>query len=115
MTKEKVIVVEGKTDKEKLEKLLDEPVEILCTNGTVGIEQMEELILQLEDRELFILVDADESGNKLRKQLKREFPNAKHLYTHKVHREVARTPNEELRRILQHAHFQLCPEEEFFN
>lgn len=115
MAKEKVIVVEGKTDKEKLEELIDEQVEIVCTNGTVGTEQMEELIDRLEEKDLYIMVDADDSGNKLRKQLKREFPNAKHLYTKKVHKEVARTPDEELRRVLERAHFHVRPEEGFFN
>ena len=46
----------------------------------------------LTDKDVYILVDADESGEKLRKQLKREFPEAKHLYIDKMYREVATAP-----------------------
>ncbi|HEU5139961.1 MAG TPA: toprim domain-containing protein [Bacillales bacterium] len=103
----KWIIVEGKTDKEKIAPLIDEPVHIVCTHGTVGFEQMEELIDFLENKEVYILVDADDAGNKLRKQLKQELPNAKQLYIRKMHKEVARTPGEELLRILENAHFQV--------
>lgn len=104
---EKWLIVEGKTDKQKVKSLLDEPVRIVCTHGTVGIEQMDELINVLENREVYVLVDADDAGNKLRKQLKQELPNAKHLYIRKMHKEVARTPDDELLRILENAHFQV--------
>ncbi|WP_025026885.1 toprim domain-containing protein [Caldalkalibacillus mannanilyticus] len=102
----KYLIVEGKTDKKRLEELLDEPVTIICTYGTLSEEKIEELILPLEEEEVYILVDADEAGNKLRKQLKRELPNAKHLYTRKVYREVARTPIEHLVKILSDANFE---------
>ncbi|HET7627546.1 MAG TPA: toprim domain-containing protein [Bacillales bacterium] len=105
---DKLIIVEGKTDKEKLLPLLNEPVQIVCTHGTVGTEQMEELIeLTERQEEVFILVDADSAGNKLRRQLKRELPNAKHLYIRKMHKEVARTPVPDLIKVLEHAHFQV--------
>jgi toprim domain protein len=105
---DKLIIVEGKTDKEKISPLIDEPVRIVCTHGTVGIEQMEELIELSEGKEeVYILVDSDDAGNKLRKQLKRELPNAKHLYIRKMHKEVARTPVQDLIKVLEHAHFQV--------
>lgn len=110
----KRIVVEGKTDRDKILALLDEPVEIICTNGTVGFEQMEELVAFLENKEVYILVDADEAGNKLRRQLKQELPNAKHLYIRKMHKEVARTPDEDLIRVLENAHFQVRHQDEDF-
>lgn len=101
----KVIIVEGKTDKERLLKVLEEPVRIVCTYGTLSYDKVEEVILPLQNEEVYILVDADDSGMKLRNQLKQELPNAKHLYTRKVYREVARTPEEHLARILADAHF----------
>jgi toprim domain protein len=110
--KEKYIVVEGKTDKEKIAPLIDEPVQILCTHGTVGFEQMEQLIDFLENKEVYILVDADDAGNKLRRQLQQELPNAKHLYIRKMHKEVARTPEEDLKRVLENAHFQIVDDDE---
>lgn len=111
MAQKKLIIVEGKTDRDKVKRLIVEPVDILCTHGTVGPEQMEALIDLLEHREVYILVDADEAGNKLRRQLKQEFPNAHHLYIRKLHKEVARTPDEDLRRVLEHAHFEVSEEE----
>ncbi|GAB7386867.1 toprim domain-containing protein [Bacillaceae bacterium] len=105
MDVEKVIIVEGKTDKERLLQILDEPVHIVCTYGTLSEEKIEETILPLADKEVYILVDADEAGNRLRDQLKRELPNARHLYTRKIYREVARSPLDYLAKILQEAHF----------
>ncbi|GGJ05109.1 toprim domain protein [Alicyclobacillus cellulosilyticus] len=101
----KVIIVEGKTDKERLLQILMEPVEIICTHGTVSYEWLERLADRLQDEEVYILVDADEPGMKLRSQLRRELPNARHLYTRKLYREVARTPMDHLARILYDAHF----------
>lgn len=109
--KEKFIIVEGKTDKEKIAPLIDEPVRILCTHGTVGFEQMEQLIDFLENKEVYILVDADDAGNKLRRQLQQELPNANHLYIRKMHKEVARTPVEDLKRVLENAHFQIVDDD----
>ncbi|HJV46276.1 MAG TPA: toprim domain-containing protein [Bacillota bacterium] len=100
----KVIIVEGKTDKERIQLIIDEPVEIICTYGTLSDEKVEELIWPLQDEDVYVLVDADESGNKLRQQLKHELPNARHLYTRKMYREVATTPMEHLAKILADAH-----------
>jgi toprim domain protein len=61
---------------------------------------LDELIDSLEDKEVYILVDADESGEKLRKQLKREFPNAEHLYIDRMYREVATAPAQHLATVL---------------
>ncbi|WP_112181764.1 MULTISPECIES: toprim domain-containing protein [Paraliobacillus] len=94
----KIIIVEGRTDKKQIEKLIDESVTIICTNGTLGVEKMEELILDydLDNRDVFILVDEDHSGNKLRKQLSIELPHAIHIFIDKTFREVAATPELEL-------------------
>ncbi|WP_067930092.1 toprim domain-containing protein [Alicyclobacillus kakegawensis] len=103
----KVIIVEGPSDKRRLEQVLDEPVRIICTHGTLGYEKMESLLKSVRDDEVYVLVDADESGNRLRNQLRREFPGARHLYTRKVYREVATTPLEHLADILARAHFEV--------
>ena len=97
---EKVIIVEGASDKKKIKNIIKEAVEIICTNGTIGITKLDELIDFLEDKEVYILVDADESGEKLRKQLKRELPEAKHLYIDKMYREVATAPEHHLATVL---------------
>lgn len=103
----KVIIVEGKTDKERLTQILDEPVEIICSYGTLSYEKIEELVNELDgpDTEIYLLVDADDSGAKIRKGLNQELPNIHHLYTQRMYREVATTPLEVLTEILRHAHF----------
>lgn len=107
----KVIIVEGKTDKERLLEVLAEPVTVVCTYGTLSYEKIEELIRPLQNAdEVYVLVDADESGMKLRRQLRQELPNARHIYTRKMYREVARTPLEYLVKILHDAHIEVDPQ-----
>ncbi|OLO28981.1 hypothetical protein BTR23_16530 [Alkalihalophilus pseudofirmus] len=89
---DKVLIVEGKNDRKRVKQILAEPVEIICTYGTLSTEKLETLILPMEDMDVYILVDADEPGEKLRKQLKRELPNATHLYTQKEYKQVETTP-----------------------
>lgn len=105
----KVIIVEGKKDKEKLLQILDEQVEIICTNGTLSEEKIEEWLLPLQDEEVYVLVDADDAGNKLRNQIKRELPNARHLYTRRTYGEVQDTPLEYLAEVLEKEHFAVKP------
>ncbi|KKK39474.1 TOPRIM domain-containing protein [Mesobacillus campisalis] len=96
----KVIIVEGSSDKRKVQNILNEPVEIICTNGTIGLSRLDELIESLFHKDVYILVDADDSGEKLRKQFKREFPEASHLYIDKMYREVATAPEKHLATVL---------------
>ncbi|MEH6904213.1 MULTISPECIES: toprim domain-containing protein [Neobacillus] len=97
---DKVLIVEGKSDKNKVKRIVKEPVEIICTNGTISITKLDELIEFLENKDVYILVDADFSGEKLRKQLKREFPQAEHLYIDRMYREVATAPVHHLATVL---------------
>ncbi|MGD6854892.1 toprim domain-containing protein [Bacillus infantis] len=107
---EKVIIVEGTSDKRKVKNIIKEPVEIICTNGTISITRLDELIDELFDRDVYILVDADESGEKLRKQFKREFPEAAHLYIDKMYREVATAPEKHLATVLLGANIDVYTE-----
>ncbi len=97
---EKVIIVEGKSDKKKIRTIIKEPVEIVCTNGTISMSKLDEFIEQFYNKEVYVLVDADEAGEKLRRQLKREFPRAEHLYIDRTYREVATAPEQHLASIL---------------
>ncbi|MGI6449321.1 MAG: toprim domain-containing protein [Desulfitobacteriia bacterium] len=106
----KAIIVEGKTDREKLLKVLKEPVDIICTYGTINLTELEKILDEDLYTEVYVLVDADEAGTKLRKNIKQLFPNFRHIYTKKMYREVASTPSEELARILHHAHFEVVGE-----
>lgn len=71
MSDERVIIVEGGSDKKRLARILVEPVEIICTNGTVSPYRLEELLAPYEEHELFVFVDADEDGEKTRVLFKR--------------------------------------------
>ncbi|CAM4151985.1 toprim domain-containing protein [Lederbergia lenta] len=99
----KVIIVEGLSDKKRVARIINEPIDIICTNGTISLTKLDELVEELEDRDVYILVDADISGDKLRKQLKREFPMAYHLYIDRTYREVATTPYQHLATMLLRA------------
>ncbi|NME98353.1 hypothetical protein HF838_08780 [Aneurinibacillus aneurinilyticus] len=103
----KVIIVEGKTDKKRLEKVIAEPVEIICTHGTLSTGKLEDIYHRTGDCDVYIFVDEDASGKKLRSQLKHEFPNAYHLYTRRSYTEIARTPYEYLMKILRDAHIEV--------
>ncbi|MFZ3591376.1 toprim domain-containing protein [Bacillus sp. DJP31] len=96
----RVIIVEGKSDKKKVEMIISEQIEIICTNGTIGTSKLDELIDYIYDKEVYILVDSDESGEKLRKQFRREYPEAEHLYVDKMYREVASAPDQHIATVL---------------
>ena len=100
---DKVIIVEGNRDRKKVLAVLAEDIENICTNGTIGLEKLDELVESLEDKDVYILVDADESGEKLRRQLRREFPNAEHLYIDRVYREVEDAPARHIAEVLTEA------------
>ena len=41
---DKILIVEGRQDKYKFNRLLAEDIPILCTNGTISASNLEELI-----------------------------------------------------------------------
>ncbi|WP_249871202.1 toprim domain-containing protein [Oceanobacillus saliphilus] len=108
---EKVIIVEGLTDKKQIEKIINDNVTIVCTNGTMGVEKFDELLetYELDEKDVFIMVDEDKPGMKLRKQLARELPHAEHIYVSREYREVAATPEKILATALLSKHFSVHP------
>ena len=110
MESRKVLIVEGGSDRKRLQKVLAEPVEIICTNGTISPYRIEEMLMSYEECELFIFLDADESGDKIRTLFKRECPEAIHLYTERTYRQVETTPYRVLAAILLTANFEVHPE-----
>ena len=107
MQEQKVIIVEGNSDRKRLVKILAEPVKVICTNGTISPYQLEEILTPYEGWEMFVFVDADEDGEKIRTLFKREYPMAIHIYTEKVYREVETTPDNVLATVLQAAHIEV--------
>ncbi|HWO94896.1 MAG TPA: toprim domain-containing protein [Bacillus sp. (in: firmicutes)] len=106
----KVIIVEGRSDKKRIESIIKEPIEIICTNGTISVSRLDEIIDTIDQKEVYILVDSDEAGNKLRKQFKRELPEAEHLYIDKMYREVAAAPKNHIATVLLSANIDVNTE-----
>ncbi|WP_223701419.1 toprim domain-containing protein [Sutcliffiella deserti] len=104
---DKIIIVEGKSDKKRIEQIITEPVHIICTNGTISVTRLDELIEDVFDKEVYILVDADDSGEKLRRLFKREFPEAEHLYIDRMYREVATAPFHHIATVLLSANINI--------
>lgn len=108
---DKIIIVEGTTDEKKIKKMITDHVKIICTYGTFSIERFDELLekYDLDHQEVYILVDEDKAGIKLRRQLRSELPHAKHIYVSEEYGEVAATPEEKLAQILISNHININP------
>lgn len=102
----KVIIVEGANDKERLERIISESIDIVCTFGTFGIEKFDIMLdkYDLDNRDVFIFVDEDDAGKELREQLTAELPHATQLYIDPQYTEVESTPKHLLADELR-AHF----------
>ncbi|WP_332649036.1 toprim domain-containing protein [Lysinibacillus sp. 54212] len=107
MDTEKCIIVEGRSDKLKIAPLFAEDVAIVCTNGTVDEEVLIDIIEPFEQCDLFTLFDADKSGDRLRKTMKRCYSEATQLTIPKQYLEVAKTPADILTEILRKAKFMM--------
>ncbi len=90
------IIVEGKRDRTRLRRLLNEQVRIVCTFGTPSVARIEQLRRQLSWSEVFIFTDNDAAGRKIRFLLAEQFPDAVHLYTRRGYAGVEGTPDEYL-------------------
>ncbi|QPC48438.1 toprim domain-containing protein [Mangrovibacillus cuniculi] len=106
----KVLIVEGSSDRKKVKKIISEPVEILCTNGTIGVQKMDEIVDEYFDRDVFVLADADDAGDRLRSLFKKEFPEARHLFIDRAYREVAAAPDQHIAAVLLHANIDVHKE-----
>lgn len=87
-----MIIVEGKADRLRLKRILAEPVKIICTFGTISEYNLDELLAPYEEDDLFVFVDADHTGDKIRTLFKQNYPSAIHLYTDEFYIEVEATP-----------------------
>ncbi|MEB8125297.1 toprim domain-containing protein [Staphylococcus succinus] len=106
-----VIVVEGKSDKKRVKQVIDQPIDIICTNGTMGVGKLDEMIESLYDKQVFILVDSDREGEKIRKWFKRYLSESRHIRIDKQYCEVARYPKPYLSRVLSKHGFAVKDEE----
>ena len=77
-----LIVVEGKHDKQKLERLFD--CDVVCTNGlSLDPSTMELVKTASETRGVIVLTDADNPGNIIRKAISEAAPSVKHAFVAK--------------------------------
>lgn len=90
------IIVEGKNDRSKLRRLLHEDVRIVCTFGTLNSNKLESLRKEIKDEEVYLFMDNDSSGKKIRGVLRDAFPDAGHIYTRRGYPGVEGTPDEYL-------------------
>ena len=88
------IIVEGKNDRSKLRRVLQNTVHIHCTFGTLNTLKLEALRKQVGDDEVFLFMDNDSSGKKIRGVLRDLFPDAVHIYTRRGYAGVEGTPEE---------------------
>lgn len=98
-----VIIVEGKNDRSRLRRLLNEEIEILCTFGTPGPLQIDKLVKAVGGRDVFIFTDNDSSGKRIRGMLRDAFPDAEHIYTRRGYPGVESTPDDYLLQQLEKA------------
>jgi len=88
------IIVEGKNDRSKLRRLLSEDVQIYCTFGTLNTLKLEALRKKVKDDEVYLFMDNDASGKKIRGVLRDAFPDAEQIYTRRGYAGVEGTPDE---------------------
>ncbi|MGM1050074.1 MAG: toprim domain-containing protein [Bacillota bacterium] len=90
------IIVEGKNDRSRLRRLLTSDITILCTFGTLNTVKSESLHKRVKDQEVYLFMDNDSSGKKIRGLLREVFPDASHIYTRRGYAGVEGTPDEYL-------------------
>lgn len=94
-------IVEGKSDKQKLKPLVPKHAIILCTNGTISEDDLLALVEPYDMYELITLFDADKNGEKLRKLMRKVYPEAIQIEIPITYKEVAETPTHILRELLK--------------
>ncbi|MGK9044932.1 toprim domain-containing protein [Mammaliicoccus vitulinus] len=101
----KVIIVEGISDKKRVEEVLNDRVHIICTHGTMGIEKMDELLEESYGSQVYVLVDQDKEGKRIRKWFKKYMSESHHIHIDSTFSEVARCPRHYLSNVLNYHGF----------
>ncbi|MDK7115588.1 toprim domain-containing protein [Staphylococcus pettenkoferi] len=108
----KVMIVEGKTDKQRVQEVIDEPLHIICTHGTMSVDKVDQIIDNYEGQTIYVLADADDEGRKIRSWFKHYLSESHHIYIDRQYREVARCPKDYLARVLERHGFEVKDEDE---
>lgn len=96
----KVIIVEGKSDKKRVQQVIAEPVNIICTHGTMSIDKIDDMIESLYGKQVFVLADSDDEGERIRKCFKRYLSECEHIFIDKTYCQVANCPKKYLANVL---------------
>ncbi|ANE45068.1 DNA primase [Paenibacillus swuensis] len=98
-----VLIVEGKNDKRRLTRLLSPDIDIYCTFGTLNTDKTEQLRKKVRNRQVYLFMDNDSSGSRIRKVLRDMFPDSEQIYTRRGYAGVEGTPDEYLIQQLEKA------------
>ncbi len=98
-----VMIVEGKNDKSRLARVLSPKIPIYCTFGTLNAQRLDTLRKIAGGRQVYLFLDNDSSGKRIRGMLADVFPDAEHIYTRRGYRGVEGTPEEYLIQQLEKA------------
>ncbi len=80
----KVIIVEGKSDKKRVQQVIAEPVNIIYY-GTISIDKLDDMIESLYDKQVFVLADSDDEGDRIRNWFKRYLSESEHIFIDKTY------------------------------
>lgn len=106
----KVIIVEGKSDKKRVQQVIAEPVNIICTHGTMSIDKLDDMIESLYDKQVFVLADSNDEGDRIRNWFKRYLSESEHIFIDKTYCQVANCPKQYLAHVLS-KHGSTCKKE----
>ncbi len=98
-----IVIVEGKNDKARLARVLSPLIPIHCTYGTLNAARIEALRKLAGDKHVYLFLDNDASGKRIRGMLADVFPEAEHIYTRRGYKGVEGTPEDYLIQQLEKA------------
>ena len=66
----------------------------------MSIDKLDDMIETVYEKQVFVLADSDDEGEKIRKWFKRHLSECEHIYVDKTFCEVARCPKNYLAHVL---------------
>lgn len=75
-----------------MQQVIAEPVNIICTHGTMSIDKLDDMIESLYDKQVFVLADSDDEGDRIRNWFKRYLSESEHIFIDKTYCQVANCP-----------------------
>ena len=76
----------------RVQQVIAEPVNIICTHGTMSIDKIDDMIESLYGKQVYVLADSDDEGERIRKWFKRYLSESEHIFIDKTYCQVANCP-----------------------